>query len=223
VSRDFLYAAEEHDLEGQTFRVWRKGQPPARLRIPLLGLHQVENAATAYAALQVTVEQGLKISPEAIREGFSSVVWPGRFEILRAEPPVIVDSAHNRDSAHRLRQALDDYLPGRKVILIFGASEDKDIEGMFEALMPRTNAVVATQSIHPRALEVEKIVSLAQQHGCSGTAALPVEAALAIALEMAGDHSVVLAAGSLFIAAAVREIWQRRFQPGVEGKARAVS
>lgn len=212
--RDFFYEAASHSLEGQTFSVRLAGEPPLDLRIPLLGLHQVENAATAFAALQEARRQGLTVPDLAILQGFSTVVWPGRFEVLRSAPPVIVDSAHNRDSAQRLRQALDDYLPAQPVILVFGASDDKDIEGMFEALQPRISLLVATQSIHPRAISVEKLLDLARKYGIAAEAVVPLEDAVARALELAGETAVVLAAGSLFIAAAVRGVYHKRFQQG---------
>jgi dihydrofolate synthase/folylpolyglutamate synthase len=176
-----------------------------------LGYHQVENAATAYTALQVVRQQGLDVKEEAILNGFASVTWPGRFEVLQRDPPVIVDSAHNQDSALKLRLALDDYLPGRPVILVFGASEDKDIQGMFAELLPRVRQVIATQSEHPRAISPDKLVELAHQFGCSAQAITPVESALARAMELAGDASraVVVVAGSLFVAAAAREAWPR--------------
>lgn len=210
LGRDYHYAPLEHGLDGQTFRVGPAGGPQIDLKIPLLGLHQVENGATAYLALQMIREQGLVVSDEAIRQGFAQVVWPGRFELLRREPPLIVDSAHNRDSAHRLRQALDDYLPGRDVVLIFGASEDKDVNGMFEEIMPRVREVVATQSVHPRAASAESLVTLAGQYGRPAQAVVPLEAALEVALQQAGQNAVVLATGSLFIAAAVRAVWRAR-------------
>jgi dihydrofolate synthase/folylpolyglutamate synthase len=124
---------------------------------------------------------------------------------------VIVDSAHNRDSARRLREALEDYLPGRPVVLIFGASEDKDIDGMFAELLPGVSTVIATQSVHPRALDPAKIVELAQAYGRTTQAVAPVEEAVQVALQAASamGNGVVLAAGSLFIAAAVRETWHR--------------
>jgi dihydrofolate synthase / folylpolyglutamate synthase len=178
-----------------------------RLAIPLLGYHQIENAATAYATLQVANSEGLKISEKNIQDGFRDVFWPGRFEVLRRSPPVIVDSAHNRDSALRLRLALEDYLPGQPVILLFGASEDKDIYGMLVELLPRVSGVIATSSIHPRALDPVKLVEMAHKFGCRAQAILPVESALTAALEMAGNDAAVVAAGSLFVAAAVRESW----------------
>jgi dihydrofolate synthase/folylpolyglutamate synthase len=209
VGRDYHFESISHSLSGQTFRIWKQGGEPLTLTMPLLGIHQVENATTAFAALQTARAQGLTISDAAIREGFASVVWPGRFELLRQEPPLIVDSAHNRESALRLRQALDDYLPGLPVVLLFGASEDKDVDGMFAELGPRISYVVATQSIHPRAMEAEKLVEVAQHHQMAGEAVLPLEKAVEIALQRAGKDTVVLATGSLFIAGAVREVWHR--------------
>ena len=73
----------------------------------------------------------MRFPDAAIHKGLATVKWPARFEVVRREPPVIFDSAHNQDSFARLRQALDDYFPGRQVYLIFGASEDKNIPGMF--------------------------------------------------------------------------------------------
>ena len=213
VGREYGYAEGSHSLEGQSFTAWRAGQPPLELRIPLLGQHQVENAATAYAVLDAARAQGLKIDDEQISRGFASVVWPGRFEILQRSPLLIVDSAHNRDSAQRLRQALDDYLPGQPVILIYGASEDKDIEGMFAELMPRVSRVIATQSVHPRAAQIDQLVDLAARHDRPAEAVVPVEQAVARALSLAGAEpgTAVVAAGSLFIAAAVRDTWDHIF------------
>ena len=172
----------------------------------MLGAHQLVNAATAYAALKTS---GLNVSDEAIQKGFAEAKWPGRFEVLRREPPVILDSAHNVDSAQKLRQALDDYFPKRPVILIFGASEDKDVLGMFAEWKPRLGRILTTKAVHPRALEAEQLLGLAQQAGVPAEAVTPVEAALARALELsAKDGSIVLSAGSMFVTAEVRTAWQ---------------
>ena len=208
VGRDVTYRPLAHSLEGQSFELG-VGEQRLALTIPLLGLHQVENAASAFAALQVVRESGYPVSDEAIRSGFARVVWPGRFELLRRDPPMIVDSAHNRDSARRLCQALDDYLPGTAVILIFGASEDKDITGILEELLPRVRQMIATQSEHPRAAAAEKLAALAQTYGCPAQAAVPMEHALALALELAGSDTAIVATGSLFIAAAARDVWNK--------------
>ncbi len=227
LGRDLLFAPWSHSLDGQELLIWNPGEQhladafiesggqtewqPIRLTIPLLGNHQVENAATAFCALLAARRADLHVPDEAIRAGFAGVVWPGRFELLRRTPPVIVDSAHNRDSALKLRLALDDYLPGMPVVLLFGASEDKDVHGMFAELLPRISRVVTTQSVHPRAAKAEDLVELAHQFGCPALAVLPLEDALRQALALAGEDSAVLVAGSLFVAAAARAAWKEIF------------
>lgn len=225
VGRDWLFAPVAHSLQGQSLFIWSSNQQgpadayvesggsqewePPRIYISLLGYHQVENAATAYAALQILREKGVRINDSAIIEGFAAAKWPGRFEILCQAPIIVVDSAHNRDSALKLRLTLDDYFPGKKVILVFGASEDKDVSGMFIELMPRTTRVIATESIHPRAMAADQIVALAHQFGIPARAVLPLENALSESINSAGDETIILVTGSIFVAAGAREAWQK--------------
>lgn len=203
VGRDIRYSPRSHSLDGQTLTV-----EGVDLRIPLLGAHQLENAATAFAALRVLAGEGLKIEDAHIQKGFAGVRWPGRFELLRREPPVVLDSAHNLDSAIRLRQALDAYFPGRPVILIFGSSEDKDVAGMLNAWAPRLRRVIVTRADHPRALGTQTLLGLADQAGVEAEAVTPVSKALQRALELAEDGALVLSAGSMFVTAEVRTAYQ---------------
>ena len=223
VGKDFLFAADNHSLDGQNMFVWTpEEQPlvddyiesggmedwtPLRIKIPLLGYHQVVNAATAYAALMTTNKIGLKINSEVIVRGFAQTHWPGRFDLLRRQPPVIIDCAHNRDSALKLRLAVDDYFPGLPMILVFGASADKDIGGMFDELLPRSSKVITTQSIHPRAIDAKELLELVHQRGYSAQAVVPIEEALKVALKEAGDEAIIIITGSIFVAAAARAVW----------------
>jgi dihydrofolate synthase/folylpolyglutamate synthase len=224
VGKDYLFAPLSRSVNsGQSMLVWPASEQkmvdeyiesggletwePTHLQIPLLGYHQVENAATAYAALQVAKSNGMPLSEAHIRDGFLSVSWAGRFEILQRDPPVVIDSAHNRDSALKLRLALDDYYPGIPVVLVFGASEDKDIEGMFAELMPRVRQVIATRSYHPRSMDPELLLELAHRFGRPAKVVEKVEDAVAEALRIAGNGALVLVAGSLFIAAGARWTW----------------
>jgi dihydrofolate synthase/folylpolyglutamate synthase len=221
VGREVLFAADEHSLDGQTLTVSSKQKAEGRnqeaennqesviLRVPLLGKHQVVNAATAYAALKAS---GLNVSDEAIAKGFAGVTWPCRFEIVRREPPVILDSAHNQDSFEKLAQTLEDYFPGRPVLLIFGSSEDKDVGGMLAALKGRLKLILATKAIHPRATEPEKIVETANRLGVRAEASVPVGVALTRALALAaGGGEIVLSAGSMFVTAEAKTAWQKYF------------
>ena len=180
------------------------------LIIPLLGEHQIENAAIAYAALKTS---GIPISDEAIQRGFSEVKWRARFEVVRRDPPLIFDSAHNQDSFVKLRNTLEEHFPGRMVTLIFGASEDKNIPGMFAEMKPKIKRLIVTRANHPRALEPEKIMELADEAGLDAEreAVSPVESALERALENSEkDGSIVLSAGSMFVTAEVMRAWNER-------------
>ncbi len=240
IGKDVTFEPISHSLEGQTFALsgmtseasnvvegqGQDGQAVSSTRpersdrqgaqskdglmitLPLLGDHQRVNAATAYAALRAS---GLDIPDEAIQRGFAQVQWPARFEVVRREPPVIFDSAHNDDSFARLRETLETYFPDKMVYLIFGASEDKNIPGMFREMRPKIRRLIVTRAHHPRALEVEKIQGLADQAGVPSEAVTPVEAALARALELSQkDGSIVLSAGSMFVTAEVMAAWKNQ-------------
>ena len=212
VGRDVSFERLSSSLEEQVLVV-SDTHSSLELKIPLLGLNQIENAATSYAALKAS---GLKISDEAIQKGFAEVKWPARFEVVRRDPPVILDSAHNQDSFARLRETLDEHFPGKFVYLIFGASEDKNIPGMFAEMKSKIKKLIVTRASHPRALEVEKIVELADQAELESDVVSPVESAFARALELSEkDGSIVLSAGSMFVTAEVMRAWKEHPHPEV--------
>lgn len=234
VGRDILFAEMSHSLSGQSLLVWSAEEQelvdryieaggleewePTRLQIPLLGYHQVENAATAYTALKTASNSSrLSITEADIQRGFQNVSWPGRFEILNTQPPVVIDSAHNRYSALKLRLALDDYFPGRPVVLVFGASEDKDVEGMFAELMPRVRRVIATRSYHPRSLDPEALKDLAHRFGRPVKVTQDVSEAMLDAVRTVDEQELVLVTGSLFVAAGARETWYNLKKQGEHG------
>ncbi|MBC8334947.1 MAG: bifunctional folylpolyglutamate synthase/dihydrofolate synthase [Anaerolineales bacterium] len=206
VGRDLMYKVKKKTIDGQMLEVWMRNGPKMKLSIPLLGDHQVENAVTAYAALIAARQEGLVFNAAQLKQGFAETKWPGRFEIWREKPPIVLDSAHNPDSFAKLRQTLDEYFPEWPVILIFGVSEDKNVADMLKELASRLEKVLLTKSVHPRAVEVQKLVGFAEQAGVACEAVEPVEEAVARALDIAGDQALVLSAGSIFLTAAVRAV-----------------
>ncbi|HEY3311106.1 MAG TPA: folylpolyglutamate synthase/dihydrofolate synthase family protein [Anaerolineales bacterium] len=211
VGRDLLYHSLEHSLDGQSFQLDLPGKQAMTLRLPLLGAHQVDNAVTAYAALQ---KSGFKLNTAQIAQGFREVRWPCRFEIASREPTVILDSAHNEDAFQRLAQTLDTYFPGRKVVLILGISEDKHLKSMLAAIHPLIDTLIITRADHPRALEPEKIAGTAGELGLKLEIATPVETALERALVIAQNNgSIILSAGSMFVTAEVKTAWQKKVKP----------
>jgi dihydrofolate synthase/folylpolyglutamate synthase len=214
VGNDYKFSIESRSLDGQVFSLWRpgdQGKNNTLFEIPLLGDHQVENAATAYVALQTVKEAGLDISEGIIRRGLTKTSWAGRFEILQRDPPVVVDAAHNAYSARALETTLDQYYPNRPMILITGMSADKDIQGMISAWLPRTVHIIATQSGHPRAIPPGELVeAICSFTDVSVTAEPDATAALEAALEMVNKDQLIIATGSVFEVASVRIAWMKK-------------
>jgi dihydrofolate synthase/folylpolyglutamate synthase len=198
VGKDVTWKKLAADIGGQSFEV--KGKAGNyKLTIPLLGEHQLENAATAVAALEALAPFGVK--EEHIAKGLAQVRWPGRLEILRHEPLFLVDGAHNADSARRLREAIEEYLDFDRLILIVGASSDKDIAGIVGELASLSNLTIVTRSRHPRALATALLLEELERQGMRGESAESVASAVERALEMAGPRDLICASGSLFVAA----------------------
>ncbi len=205
------YRAEvvERNLAYQRVRInpaHADGNEGFEIKIPLLGDHQVENALTALTALDLIKESGLEINSESIRRGFANVSWEGRFEILSQKPAIVVDAAHNRSSAARLMQTINQYYPSHRLRLIFGASDDKDIEGMFAELLPRAEEVIFTQSIHPRSFHAEQLIQLAEKYPLKKSVIVPLEKAVEEAIRALDSlDAVLLVTGSIFVAAGARK------------------
>jgi len=199
VGRDVTWKNLTSDLAGQSFEVTGKAGS-YQLTIPLLGGHQLENAATAVAALEA-----LGIGHDDIARGLAQVRWPGRLEVLRHEPLFLVDGAHNADSARRLREAIEEYLTFDRLILIAGASSDKDIAGIVGELAPLSSLIIVTRSRHPRALAPALLLDELERQGAKGEMAESVSSAVERALAIAKPGDLICATGSLFVAAEARE------------------
>ena len=176
------------------------------LEIPLLGDYQMENAATAVAAVEsMSRAQGLGISAEALARGFRDVSWPCRMEVLGREPVVIADGAHNDYSVDRLLESLPHYFKYDRLLVIAGFSRDKNVAAMVGSLAPAAYLAIATQARHPRALNAQELSGMLQDRGAETIIAPTPRDALEQARAKAGPRDLVLATGSLFLAAEVRE------------------
>jgi dihydrofolate synthase/folylpolyglutamate synthase len=190
-----------HGLEGQDFTL-RTPRATYKLHLPLLGRQQLDNAATAILALEAL---NLDIDDTAVREGLASVRWPCRTEVLRRRPLVIADGAHDRDSARRLAQTLRDDLGRSDVVLIIGCARDKDVAALADELAPLARDVIATRSRNPRAMDAREVARACAERELPVAVEEPVGAALDAALAVATADDTVVACGSLFVAAEVRE------------------
>ncbi len=204
VGRDITWEEGQFGTDGQSLKVrGRNGEYD--LRIPLLGTHQLENAATAVAALEALTSQGIEVPILAIKIGFEKVNWPCRMEILSRSPLLMADGAHNVYSVESLLRSLPKYLDFQRLILLAGFSRDKNVEGMARALAERADITFATASRHPRSMTPTAVASLFTNAGKTAQTAPTPADALKKALDCAGEKDLVLATGSLFLTAEVRE------------------
>jgi dihydrofolate synthase/folylpolyglutamate synthase len=131
------------------------------LFLPLHGKHQAANAAAALVAAEAFFgDQHLDL--EAVRTGFAEATSPGRFEIVRREPTVILDAAHNPHGAKTLANTLQEEFTFGRVIAVVGVFADKDAAGIFNEIKDVVDGVIVTQSSSPRALPANELAKVAR-------------------------------------------------------------
>ncbi len=193
-----------HSSEGQDFRLRTPGGIYG-LHLPLLGRHQLENAATAVLAAEALARQGLELSEAPCRRGLKALRWPGRLEIVRRRPLVVLDGAHNGQSARRLRETLEEDLGIGRATLVIGYSGDKDATALAREMEPVAARVIATRSRSPRAAPPHEVAAAFAEHGIAATCEESVAAAMDAALALAEPGDAICVLGSLFVAAEARE------------------
>jgi dihydrofolate synthase/folylpolyglutamate synthase len=203
LGHDVTWQTGPADLAGQQVNV----RTPSRtydLTVPLLGVHQRENAAAAVAAVEA---MDLNVSVDEVVRGVRDVEWQGRFQVLSTSPYLVVDGAHNPYSMKCLSETVREYLGNRRVVVVFGCSSDKDVAGMVAQMAPIAERSVVCTSRHPRAVPVQQLKELFEGKGVGSETAEDVAAALDAALAQAADDDVVLVTGSLFVVAEALQSW----------------
>ncbi len=205
VERELSVSKLDSDLSGQSFVV--EGlRGVYRLRTPLLGDHQLANAATAIAAIE-SLPDRYAVSAESIVGGIADVRWSARLEVLSTNGrTLVVDGAHNPHSMGRLVEAVRENFRFNRVILIFGSLGGHSAEGMADAIAALSPVVVAVRSRHPRSAASGGIAELFESRGVTvAHRTEDVGEGTRRALEMAGDGDLVLGTGSLTVAAEIIE------------------
>lgn len=137
------------------------GQSWGPLPVPLIGRHQVENAAVALHLLKTLAERDYRVGPDEARAGWATLKVPARVEIVGSDPTIVIDAAHNVASAEALVRTLKEYFPASRRILLFAASREKDVSGMLQRLAPAFDvAVLTAYENNPRATPPETLFSI---------------------------------------------------------------
>lgn len=201
-----LVCSMRRDASGSDNQSFRLRTPATgyQIKLPLLGKHQLDNAATAVLAVEALRPGGEKIPEEAIKKGLEAVKWPARIETIKRRPLVIIDAAHTADSARRLRDTCEEYLKISSATLVVGVMGDKDLEGLISAVEPMARRVIATQADHPRALNAETVAKAFRNLGIETTWEPKLGAAIDTALNLSTPSDTVVILGSVALAGEAR-------------------
>ena len=207
---DFGVTARDVALGGQQISLRGVAADYPDLFLPLHGTHQASNAAVAVAAVEAFVGGGERpLDIEVLRAGLAAVESPGRLEVVRRSPTVLVDAAHNPAGARALREALADSFTFVKLVGVLAVMKDKDVTEMLEALEPALDEVVVTRNTSPRSMSPRELGEIAAdifgEHRVTVVQDLPdaLDRAAGLADE-GGVGGGVLATGSVVTAADVR-------------------
>ncbi|HEV3234816.1 MAG TPA: folylpolyglutamate synthase/dihydrofolate synthase family protein [Candidatus Dormibacteraeota bacterium] len=209
LGQNLKLTVDETSWKGSRFHVQAPPDPRAmwNLETRMLGAHQAENAALAVAAAYaVCLRWGARLGRGLIRKGLLKASWPGRLELVRGRPLVLIDGGHNPAALARIVAAVQALLVGGGVrpVVLFGAMSDKDVRGMLAAL-PEDWPAVYTAVIDERAMPAADVLQAAEAIGRAQDQAVGgVPAALAAAKRAAGPEGLVLVAGSLYLAGEAR-------------------
>lgn len=189
-------------LEGQTFDY--RGRKS--LTIPLIANYQLVNVMGVLDTVDVLIRSGWHISEDALREGLEKTRWAGRFEILRKDPLMLIDGAHNPDGAMQLAQSLRTYLPDRKLTFLMGVMADKDYRQMIRIVAPFAKRFVTVTPDSSRSLPCEELARVIEEEtGLPAAAGGTVKEGLTLADSLLAKDDVLCIFGSLYQVGDVQE------------------
>ena len=170
--RDFSTILKKEDLSGVYFDYKNRDTRTINdLYLPLVGEHQLQNVSVAIKTVELLSKKLTSLfsfpGPHFIKDGLSGVKWEGRLEIIKEDPPIVIDGAHNPAAAEAISDALKKNFLGKykKIILVLGIMEDKNIEGIMKPLLPLASEIILTSPDYERAASPEKLAGMAVSLG----------------------------------------------------------
>ncbi len=216
-------AGDSFDGCSQRISVQTPKRKHSNLLLKLAGSHQARNAALAVTAAEILSERDTRITDASIADGVANVNWPLRFEVFQGRPDIVLDAAHNPDSIAALVDTFRIAFGQRKTrVLVFGSSQDKDAQEMLRQLLPEFTHVILTEFLtNPRAIDRQKLFEWATAIGLDFRATIFTADTPDAALQMATaacqsnqpTDNIVCVAGSIFLAAEVRDLLVRNREP----------
>lgn len=208
---DYIYEQISFSSYGQFFKVKTGQNDYGEFFLPLLGDHQLENAVTAIATVEVLKEKGWIISPADLKKGLEKVKWPGRLEYYDTKPQIVLDGAHNPDGAFRLSQSLPKYFNYEKLVMVLGILSDKEQEKMLAYLAPLAHTLIITKPLSPRAGNWQSLAEIAHKYTDNVLVEEDYRRAIECALNIAHSNDLVCICGSFYLVGESREYVLKTF------------
>lgn len=202
---EFNYEIVENNIDGIVFNIIGKKEYTG-LKIKLLGEHQVLNALTALKSIEVLKGEGYKIENESIKKGLEEARWPGRFEIIKKDPLIVLDGGHNIQGIDSLVKGVKHYFPGKKIKIVCGMLKDKEYKSMLNMLFNISDFFITVTPDSPRALSANDLKDEIIKNGGSAIASKSIENAVEIAVDNVDSGEVMIFCGSLYMIGKVRTI-----------------
>ena len=156
-AKDSIIVKEGYTMEGTNFSIKNKSFAYDNISLELLGKYQVSNAKTTLFVIESLKKSGYNISREHIYTGLQKANWAGRMELIQKNPPIIIDGAHNEESAKAFIESLQGIIKENKVYMLIGVVKGKDYKTILKILMPYTHTVIVTESSYSRALPAKNL------------------------------------------------------------------
>ena len=189
-------------LDGQRFTY--RGSAP--LLLPLLGKYQLNNAMTVLDTVGALRARGWSVSDDAVARGLAAARWPGRLELVRRHPDLIIDGGHNPQCAQALAVSLRQLYGGRKLIFLIGVLADKDWQHMVGEVLPLAKRIVTVRPESERAKDENELAAWVRAQGVPAEAHATIGEALDAALALAAPDDAVCAWGSLYSVGELRHL-----------------
>jgi dihydrofolate synthase/folylpolyglutamate synthase len=205
VGADINFKERDCNQEYQMFDIEGLQDTYDKLKINLLGSHQLINAATAIGTVELLRNFDIIISEDEIRRGLEKTYWPGRFEIVKKEPFIVLDGAQNVASAKALILVFNKVFGSTDKILVLGICKDKDIEGVCSVLGDFADKIILTKTDNPRAADPNTLSKFIKKDKIISVTSNVTEA-MNLAKDIAKRQTAILVAGSLYLVGEARKL-----------------
>jgi len=210
--QDVLISQEHYNMDGTRFTAKDSRFTYQVIYLQLLGKYQVSNAITTLMTIESLKLQGYEISKKVVYSGLKNTKWPGRMEIVQKSPTIILDGAHNEQSAKAVTTTLSTLTKKRKICMLIGVLKDKDYTRIVEILIPFADTIIVTEITNKRALSAERLYNTIKDKGHLDTQLIlekNIRNAYKIGQELLKENDILCCLGSLYLVGEIKQLLKK--------------